>query len=70
MINANVTEVKIVPTSFGELSSGAYVQEIVRNLNEAIKIAEINLDPEIFYFISMASQCAHEKILLWVYESS
>jgi hypothetical protein len=70
MMNTNVKELKIEQSSSREISSGIFGQEIVRSLNEARKYAEMNTDSELLYFISMALQCANEKILLSMYESN
>jgi hypothetical protein len=70
MMNTNVKELKVERASSREISSGVFIQEIFRNLNEARKHAEMHTDPELLYFISMAFQCAKEKILLSIYESN
>jgi hypothetical protein len=70
MMNTNVKELKIEQASSQEISSGIFIQEIVRNLNEARKYGEMHTDPELLYFISMALQCANEKRLLSMYESN
>jgi hypothetical protein len=69
-MNTNVKELKIEQASSREISSGIFIQEIVRNLNEARKYGEMHTDPELLYFISMALQCANEKRLLSIYESN
>jgi hypothetical protein len=68
IMNTNVKKIEIERASTQEISSGFFIQEIIRNLNEARKYAEMHTDPELLYFISMARQCANEKILLSIYE--
>jgi hypothetical protein len=70
MMNTNVKELRIEHALSQEISSGVFTQEIIRNLNEARKYAAMHTDPELLYFISMALQCANEKILLSLYESN
>jgi hypothetical protein len=69
-MNTNVKKLEVERASSGEISSGIFIQQIFRNLNEAKKCAEMHTDPELLYFISMALQCANEKILLSIYESN
>jgi hypothetical protein len=70
MMNTNVKELKVELASSHQLSSVVFIHEIIRNLSEARKYADMNTDAELLYFICMALQCANEKILLSIYESN
>jgi hypothetical protein len=70
MMNTNVKEIKSEIASSQDISSEVFIREIVRNLSETRKYAEMHKDPELLYFTSMALQCANEKLLLSIYESN
>jgi len=70
MMNTNVKDVNIEKASLRKMSPEIFIREIVRNLSEARKYAEMHTDSELLYFINMAQLCANEKILLSIYESN
>jgi hypothetical protein len=68
-MNTIVKDLRIESKNTRYVQTGIFIQEITRNLNEALRYAEMHEDPEILYFTSMALQCVNEKILLSMYDS-
>lgn len=69
-MNTNVTNPNSEIASSYKMSHSVLIQETVRILEEAKKYAEMHQDTELLYFITMAAQCAREKMFLSIYETN